>query len=155
MNDLPSVIISIRPEWCKNIATKKKRVEVRKTAPKEVPFKAYIYMTKSPRKDDFAIYSTAFPNESKRICFGKVIGHFICDRVGMFEIGEDGVSYNHYSDLIQSRLSISEMVDYAGDADTLKGWHISKLVIYNHPKDLSEFGLKRAPQSWCYVKSTT
>lgn len=39
------VLISIRPEWVEKIASGKKTIEVRKSAPKEVPFKAYIYCT--------------------------------------------------------------------------------------------------------------
>lgn len=35
---------------------------------------------------------------------------------------------------------------------TFYGWHISNLIIYDKPKDLREFELLRAPQSWCYVK---
>ena len=31
-------------------------------------------------------------------------------------------------------------------------WHISDLEIFDEPKKLSDFGLKRAPQSWCYVE---
>lgn len=31
--------------------------------------------------------------------------------------------------------------------------HITDLVIYDAPKDLSEYGLSRPPQSWCYVKN--
>ena len=41
-----SVLISIRPEWCKMIAEGKKTIEVRKTRPKlECPFQCYIYCT--------------------------------------------------------------------------------------------------------------
>ena len=43
---MKSVLISIRPQWCEKIASGKKTIEVRKTAPKEVPFKCYIYETK-------------------------------------------------------------------------------------------------------------
>lgn len=31
-------------------------------------------------------------------------------------------------------------------------WHISDLEIFDEPKDLSELGLMKAPQSWCYVE---
>ena len=38
-----SVLISIQPKWCELIASGKKTIEVRKTAPKlETPFKCYI-----------------------------------------------------------------------------------------------------------------
>ena len=46
---MKSVLISIRPQWCEKIASGKKTIEVRKTAPKEVPFKAYIYCSKEKK----------------------------------------------------------------------------------------------------------
>ena len=42
-----AVLISIRPKWCELIASGKKTIEVRKTAPKiNTPFKCYTYCTK-------------------------------------------------------------------------------------------------------------
>lgn len=35
------------------------------------------------------------------------------------------------------------------------GWRIRNLEIYKNPKRLSEFGLTRPPQDWCYVKELT
>ena len=57
---MKSVLISTRPKWCEKICHEigkeeagkpiyEKRIEVRKTAPKEVPFKAYIYETKESK----------------------------------------------------------------------------------------------------------
>lgn len=41
-----AVLISIRPEWCKLIASGRKTVEVRKNEPKlSKPFKCFIYCT--------------------------------------------------------------------------------------------------------------
>ncbi len=34
----------------------------------------------------------------------------------------------------------------------IREWHISNLKIYDKPKELSEFGLKRPPQSWQYIE---
>ena len=43
-----AVLISIRPEWAEKILFGKKTQEVRKTRPcLEMPFKCYIYYTKS------------------------------------------------------------------------------------------------------------
>lgn len=39
---MKKVLISIRPKWCEKIAKGEKTIEVRKSAPKGVPFKAYI-----------------------------------------------------------------------------------------------------------------
>lgn len=43
---MKSVLIAIRPKWVEKITSGEKTIEVRKTAPKEVPFKAYIYCCK-------------------------------------------------------------------------------------------------------------
>lgn len=43
---MKSVLISIKPKWVEKIVNGEKTIEVRGTAPKEVPFKAYIYCTK-------------------------------------------------------------------------------------------------------------
>lgn len=46
---MKSIMIAIRPNWCEKIASRRKTIEVRKSAPKEVPFKAHIYATKPKR----------------------------------------------------------------------------------------------------------
>lgn len=55
----------------------------------------------------------------------------------------------------ESCLSFDNIKKYIGvnfHEKPFYGWHISDLKIYDKPKELSEFGLKRAPQSWCYVE---
>lgn len=49
-----------------------------------------------------------------------------------------------------SHLTKKEIQKYLGD-NRGYGWHISDLVIYDTPKELSEFGKIKPPQSWCYV----
>ena len=70
-----------------------------------------------------------------------------------------------------SCVSIEELRKYLGlGINKFYGWHISDLVIYDKPKELSEFysyncgvkfedgypmpthEIKRPPQSWCYVE---
>ncbi len=153
---MKSVLISIQPRWCELIANGKKTVEVRKTKPKiDVPFKCYIYETKGKKK----YFSQPMPipyNEGK----GKVIGEFVCDNIakGNSQLG--------------SCLTMPEISEYA-NRKAVYGWHISNLVIYDKPKELSEFVnydrcpygglvdcqkcgehhcLTRPPQSWCYVE---
>lgn len=43
---MKSILLSIKPKYVELIANGEKTIEVRKTAPQEVPFKAYIYETK-------------------------------------------------------------------------------------------------------------
>ena len=57
-----------------------------------------------------------------------------------------------------------DLNDYGENSRMLYGWHISNLVIYDEPKELSDFTrlretkfgyepvkIERPPQSWCYV----
>lgn len=98
---MKSVLISIRPKWCEKITNGEKTIEVRKSAPKEVPFKAYIYATK-PKKfykcgavgtsdellwiangkvemgDGFKFWADG---DEYKCLNGEVIGEFICDKV--------------------------------------------------------------------------
>ena len=178
-----SVLISIQPKWCELIASGKKTVEVRKTKPKlETPFKVYIYMSKS--------YDTLFGyGKPKKLCVdgGKVIGEFMCDRIDEFSVpypayfSEIG---NKEREILQNAcLSPMEVHVYNG-VKTTCAWHISDLVIYDKPKELSEFYvwkkcnscrdtgyestacmydenckvpavITRPPQSWCYVEEVS
>lgn len=174
---MKSVLISIRPQWCEKIVSGKKTIEVRKTAPKEVPFKCYIYMTQGAYKD-LGLYSEGIYQNRM-----KVIGEFICDKVYLiknqrnrFVVAneEQGVT-NEIAR--QSCLDYDDMVNYLDNKDGY-GWHISDLKIYDKPKELNEFlkpcpakkgvcldciayneydevcanNLTRPPQSWQYVE---
>lgn len=141
---MKSVLISIRPQWCEKIASGKKTIEVRKTAPKEVPFKAYIYCTYGKDKENYML--------GRR---GKIIGEFICDKVYLiknqrnkFVVAneEQGVT-NEIAR--QSCLDYDDMVNNLGDKDGY-GWHISDLKIYDKPKELSEFYRPCSYSGICY-----
>ena len=83
---MKSVLISIRPEWVEKIVNGEKTIEVRKSAPKELPFKAYIYCTKDrknllPIEHGKVLQKVNFwENTDAYYGFGKVIGEFICDK---------------------------------------------------------------------------
>lgn len=153
-----AVMISTQPKWCKLIANGKKTIEVRKTKPKlETPFKCYIYET--------------LGKLGKEVCWrvweydgkGKVIGEFVCDDIDElheYELIPQGKSYLYEKarlDLFfeQSCMSYGQLSEYRKSLPyyrPLYGWHISNLVIYDEPKELSEFGLTRPFQSWGYVE---
>ena len=48
-------------------------------------------------------------------------------------------------------LNQNELWNY-GQGKILYAWHIDDLKVYDKPKELSEFNVKRAIQSWCYVE---
>lgn len=149
---MKSVMISIKPKWCQLIASGRKTIEVRKSQPNlETPFKCYIYCTK-PRYE----HEDFIRIDCQKIQFyggQKVIGEFVCDYI--LEITPDTYGYHEYcisdDDLNASCLTVNDLWEYA-NGKTLYGWHISDLVIYDEPKEISEFAMTRPPQSWCYVE---
>ena len=172
---MKSVMLSIKPRYCEMIASGKKTMEVRKTRPKlETPFKCYIYCTK-PKNNAEVLWTGAeqvigkVSDQSN----GKVIGEFVCD--GIILMADSGVYFASITDydVTGCCLNYRELHKY-GNGKNLYGWHISDLVIYDKPKELSEFykhdntydnafgwvfedrpkkvPIKRPPQSWCYVE---
>lgn len=161
---MKSVLISIKPEWVEKIASGEKTIEVRKTAPKETPFKAYIYCSYGDMKTNYYLNGR-----------GKVIGEFICDKVDEYTFSHYEAEYRVTHDEQKAMcLNQPELIRY-GKGKTLYGWHISDLKIYGKTKKFSEFKtgcngckerdtyhcyfhcygkrpLTRPPQSWMYVE---
>lgn len=203
---MKEVLISIQPKWCELIANGTKTVEVRKTKPKlNTPFKCYIYCTKEKQQYLQSRSNMFFYLESKDFIGGhgaglytrlngKVIGEFLCNETTRIahcgydnrrielNIVDENLTIKKLDEGFLSRcqLSYSDIEKYANGGDVY-GWHISDLVIYDEPKNLSEFkkinrecwyadlGLakrdcleckneecyvSRPPQSWCYVEGT-
>lgn len=171
-----SYIVSIRPKWVEKIASGEKTIEVRKSAPKELPFKAYIYCSYGNDKENYML--------GRR---GKVIGEFICDKVekfycasvpyqkknnlgygqfvdnGVYKVNgwHEGVVFErndryidtmlNNNDLKEMCLSAQELFDYIGIGKYFYAWHISDLKIYDKPLSISELGVNRPPQSWRHI----
>lgn len=133
---MKAVILSLRPQWCEKIFNGEKTIEVRKTAPKEVPFKVYMYETKMGFVE--AVRGTCPKCAFSR---GKIIGEFICDKVIKYEehIEEGGLYYTLENDFNEAcQLDNWELHDY-GNGKPIYAWHITDLKIYDKPKELSEF----------------
>jgi predicted transcriptional regulator len=176
-----AVLISIRPKWVEKIASGEKTIEVRKTKPKlETPFKAYIYCTMPDAKDPHNILELHGADGKIRKANGKVIGEFTCDQTFPINVFDNGSIQNWlFEHMERSCLTYEELADYIGNGKTGYGWHISDLLIYDQPRELSEFqratdpcdschaeytwectgckkfsgDIKRPPQSWCYVEA--
>lgn len=143
---MKAVIVSIKPEWVEKITSGKKTIEVRKTAPKETPFKAYIYCTRAKSEWRFYDYEGAYENSKGELVYAQqhIIGEFICDKVYLiknqgsrFSVADE--EQNVTNEIArQSCLDYDDMVNYLGNKDGY-GWHISDLKIYDKPKELSEF----------------
>lgn len=173
---MKSILISIQPTPCSLIASGKKTVEVRKTKPKsKTPFKCYIYCTKGQDmlmsvngkiNDPNTAVIDLMTDSRIHVLNGAVIGEFVCDKIirlnyscGSYRC--EGVD-RHENDRIASasQLSLYDMRNYLS-CDGGYAWHISDFIIYDKPKELSDFSkygfdrfipIKRPPQSWCYVE---
>ena len=142
---MKSVLIAIRPQWCEKIASGEKTIEVRKTAPKEVPFKCYIYETQGQY-----VKFTHGAHTKYGYGRGKVIGEFICDKVEIVnaKCSDYGIDLFYHDCLTNGCLTEREIEKYFNvpedrDLRAMKGngyvWDISDLKIYDKPKELSEF----------------
>ena len=155
-----AVLISIKPKWCELILRGKKTVEVRKIRPKlETPFKCYIYQTKGRErlidiiKDGDENYGEIYhgkpvfiktrENSGYKGLFGreqKVIGEFVCDEINEIRVFDNGnVQDFTFNNLGNTCLSYDEIAEYIGRNRVGYSWHISDLVIYDKPRELSEF----------------
>ena len=158
---MKEIVMSSRTEWCKKIFNGEKTVEVRRTRPSiPTPFEVLVYETKAQ-----------FVKSVKGACTtygygrGKVIGSFVCDRIIEMKYnfcdhpeigylpGQDcGDSWWEWNDEDNKTcLTSEELTAYAGGRHMLYGWHITELKLFDKRRELSDYGLTRAPLSWCYV----
>ena len=157
---MKSVLISIQPKWCELIASCKKTIEVRKTAPKlQTPFTCYIYETKGKEKllevmyEGDECYGTVLKErvfvKGNHAGCGRVIGKFVCDKIEAYKYSTvDGVDIDD-DILLETMLDWEEINTYA-KGKPLYGWHISDLKIYDKPKELGEF--RSLPFKHCKMK---
>lgn len=120
-----AIIQSYTPQECERIINGQQTLKVCKTAPKDTPFKVYMYCTK-----DGYMYRCRF--DENRLAIpelwnGKVIGEYVCEK--MDEIVPSGSGY-----MINADRKYANMI---ANGRTL---HISNVKIYDNPKELKEFG---------------
>lgn len=152
---MKSVLMSIQPYWVFLIVAKtmgwninkEKTVEVRKNYPKDENWDkiAKIYCSKD--KNSFARIPKEYQPFMEQF-LGKVIGKFVCDKIIDIDYGiEEGVYFDgEYQKGFETNgngdnptcLSFVELENYLTNNEGY-GWHISNLVIYDKPKELSEF----------------
>lgn len=155
-----AVLISIKPEWCKLIASGRKTVEVRKNEPKlDKPFRCFIYCTMPNPTHQRDVIEIA----GKRIN-GKIWAEFTCFNIESFTTDYRMNEEQTMQLSKKSCVNYEDLAEYEWNAHCLFGWHISDLKIYDEPRDLlsftglqkTRFGMRpveihRPPQSWVYV----
>lgn len=163
------MMISIKPEWVEKILRGEKVLEIRKSMPQDLPCKVYIYETKgkiligehferSKSKENLYFGGKAKYITKKDYYFGKgkIVAEFTLMHYTKFDIPfpaywKDLPDYIKEEIPEKSCLSLNELHHYLDDK-TGYAWHIEDLHIYDKPKELAEFGLKRPFQSWGYLK---
>lgn len=192
---MKAVLRSIKPYWLYCILIRIKTIEVGKDFPKADDWNKEVFLYCSKDKKSF----NRIPEKDRgwmQKYLGKVACRFVCNRID--SIGRRGINNNfdycyqslnvfgnddieiEIMDIKKSCISKPELNAYGAFSYRLYAWHISDLVIYDKPRELSEFytlkkcdscksgyestaciydedcrvpaPITRPPQSWCYVE---
>lgn len=186
-----AILISIKPKYVAQILNGKKTIEIRKTCPEIFkhlkPYEGcsidvYIYCTKDKKDylyydEDFGDYIT-LPQDCGKFS-GKVVAKFTLNRVDEHHVLPTErilpFNWNVEQKLKQLCLTKEEVMAYGKGQDYQAFlWHISNLVIFDKPRELSEFyithitidvgkkirtplmyprKLTKAPQSWQFIET--
>ena len=146
------ILASLKPYYYYLIGERKKNIEVRKSALKDLPQDIVFYMSKDEKS--FAKIPKEF-QEKYRKHFGKVGIKVICDKIdciqkrgidnnfdycylSLNEWGNDDITVE-ITDIKKSRILKADLNKYGANVQWLYAWHISDLKIYDKSKELSEF----------------
>ena len=189
---MKSILLSIKPKWVAKILNGEKTIEIRKTMPKcDLPITVYIYCTKDNKQGlvwdnqgKGPVNSSLFPYgkdcpERHRLVNGKVVAKFTVRKVEEIPSRKFSVYYFPYTEtlddydlLTKSCLTTEELGKYLKNK-TGYAYHIEDLVIFDKPKELSNFykwcepfevnkgcrkvcwkkSLTKAPQNFIYIES--
>lgn len=187
---MKAILLAIRPEWLVKILNREKIYEIRKLFPKNYVGWIYLYCSKDTSKgylvelydhstDDTLGYSTPYYEINKYAgcgiipnpLNGKVVARFWCDKVenvgryNVFEYGTETITPDNFNSM--TCLRDDQIREYLGNSKKLFAIHISKLEVFDKPKELNEFWtcgkqvrkgvfnysiIHKAPQNYCYVE---
>lgn len=158
---MKAILISIKPQHAANILNRKKTIEIRKTFPEDYVGWVYIYVAKGKglyettnattkiktysTTPEPPIYGYGYKLEHLSLS-GKVVARFWCDRIDKHDYYQVDEELSTLACIPLDQLEI-----YVGSG-IISAIHITKLEIFDKPKELSEFWQSRAPQSYCYIE---
>ena len=163
------IIIAIRSLWACKILNGEKSIEVRKGLAlynvlkraeekgEQVEFLMYVTKAKPHLKTNQSHSTFYFTEDSLSNLNGKVVARF---KAKAEVINYDHNEYeqwfathsmNEWELYERSGLDYAQLDDYLTDGQGT-ALHIEELEIFDKPKTLADYGLKRAPESWCYAK---
>ena len=146
---MKAILISIKPKYVAEILNGNKTIEVRKSIPKcDLPIDVYIYCTKETQlvKYNNQYVATDFFKGLEcppKTYSGKVIAKFTLNKVeSQYTLGKI-ITESNETDLFLKKccLTIQELDEYLsyGKTKYMYAWHIDNLVIFDRPRELSEF----------------
>lgn len=124
LEEMPVVILSLHQKWWQKMVAGEKVLELRKSKPQcKAPFRVLVYITG---------------------CVG-IVGEFTCPEVLEVKNFEESEK--------KSRMPARDIHNYAaGGRCKVYGWEITDVKEYPRTVKLEELGVKRAPQSWQYMR---
>jgi len=126
---MSEILLSIKPMFVKNIIEGKKLYEYRKQIPKEKVDKIYVYeSTPKGRK--------------------QVVAEMLIDGILKMSPQELWNKTSGYSGISQEFFN-----EYFDGKDIAYAYSIKNVSTKGYPKNLSDFGIKHAPENYCYIKS--
>lgn len=146
------ILASLKPYYYYLIGERKKTIEVRKSALKDLPQDIVFYMSKDEKS--FAKIPKEFQGKYRKH-FGKVGLAIVCDKITRYNCDKNFDEYfiagyiGAYMPLKEMCLTNKDLIEY-GKGRPLYGWHISDLNIYDKPKELSKFRISCNRKNLCY-----
>lgn len=124
LEEMPVVILSLHQKWWQKMAAGEKVLELRKSKPQcKAPFRVIVYITGGVG----------------------IVGEFVCQEVLEVKNFEEAEK--------KSRVPAHDIHNYAaGSRRKVYGWEITDVKEYPRTVTLEEMGIKRAPQSWQYLR---
>lgn len=141
---MKAVLMSVRPEEVKQIASGRKRAVVQKVCPRtmQAPFTLYFYEKRGQLKHAPKYAYTSYRYDGR----GLVVGECVCKEIKRIE------SESVYGITAREAcMTAKELCDYL-DGKTGCIFRFVDVKMYDRSIPLEEFGKATPPQSWCFVE---
>lgn len=132
---MTKIILSIKPKYIEQIFSGAKIFELRRVLPKNL------------KKGDWVLmYATGTGHIAGEFRVERVFRGMQLNRLWGMTTEKNGVTVNEFSEYFKDRRNQGYMLEFGNAieiADSSKWWD---------PKPLFHFGLKKAPQNFCYLE---
>ena len=122
---MKSILLSIKPDYAKSILSGIKKFEYRRIRSKEKINRIFIYATAPIQK--------------------------IVGEVTVEDVVSDTPTNVWNKTKVSSGMDLESFQKYFTDAEVAHAYALGEVIKYNIPKDLHEFHITKAPQSFIYI----